>query len=495
MSATNFPLRRAARLVIELTSPCRIGSGRKGDGANNPLVVDHLGLPYLPGSAWAGALRAALRTHAILHHDIIDQLFGDLETGASRLTFTDGRLHDARNQPIEDWPKPDLLKNDLIVRTLHPSGAAGPLGTKRERVALNHRGISKADDSLKFNEQHAPAGLRFTVELVLVDTADQATSLAPAWQTLLGLLWHSADFDLTLGAGQQRGLGRFKIKSVLTGTFDLTKENELLPWAAHPVCLDKPAPALTPLPPPKKPSAKVAFSVITLTLKPESGWRFGAPKPKDQESEEKSTQSALKEKKIQWTTNTEGPVEASVADGWVIPGSSVRGPLWHRTLFHLLRLSQTRAPDADENTHDGGAAAMEAFEESPQVIQAKKAVRSLFGHADDQGQRSRLSVPEKWIPVTAGHARSVLRTPMDRLTMVTIATLNVETIHNVTEDFRLTITEADKVDQAVWPAFRAALKDLVEGRLELGSTSSIGLGYCLKSASSYDWPAALPQES
>ena len=111
-------IRRVARVVIEFITPFHVGTGEGGYGADALVVTDANGLPAIPSSSVAGALRATFQTHTG-SKDTMESLFGfqrgDQGCG-SRLSLTWAEIHNCNDQPVEGLQSRTCLEGDPVLR-------------------------------------------------------------------------------------------------------------------------------------------------------------------------------------------------------------------------------------------------------------------------------------------------------------------------------------------------------------------------------------------
>src|SRR5271169_2574640 len=159
MSSGDHPLRYAARVTIEFTTPFIIGAGDPDLFSDAVFVADANGLPALPGSSIAGVLRheltASINNGSSMSKDIIDDLFGFQEKDAgkgSRLRVSWGCIHDSRNIPVEGIADPARLDGEVLNKARY--------AMQRDHVCITHKGTAKKQG--KFDERSVTAGHRFT---------------------------------------------------------------------------------------------------------------------------------------------------------------------------------------------------------------------------------------------------------------------------------------------------------------------------------------------
>lgn len=312
------------RVTLEAVSPLSCGSGEAGADADVMLVRDPNGLPMIPGSTIQGLLRAL--------HPQLDReaLFGREDSNgkgqAGRLLFSHARVHDSKDVAA-GFPAnlSDPLLKDLVADV--------PL--KRDHVKLHHR--HAAEEGAKFDRAAVPVGTRFSFEVLM--QGEEAEK-----HTLLNALAYLAHPFFRVGGKGRRGYGKVMVHALHHGFFLPAKARAFRKVRDRPLSnghglQQVPLPDAAPV------------TVITLTLAPEGPWRSGSSGTAvvDQQNvagghsvprRDYADAAPLREGSVVAQNNQRVLVEPgrSIAGDYVLPGSSVAGPLRHRTVFHWNRL-------------------------------------------------------------------------------------------------------------------------------------------------------------
>lgn len=457
------------RITLQLESPLALGSGQSASEFDSPCALDANGLPYLPGTSLAGSLRAWVGAEA-------DDWFGYVRMGAqdadhadkgltSPVRVTCGHIHNARDE-VQD--------GRVLLTEWHKDPILGPLANTlphREHVRLNHRGVGA--DTGKFDRSFVPRGHKFTFQLQITPYLDDAQRWPLLRQQLLEKL---ASGTLCLGSAQRAGFGRVRAVRAWATTLDLRDQEQrkqLPDWrrlAKTPVGRALDLPKTTSLA-----AIRERDIALTLPLTACDYWRVGSAAnglhtpgrttdaPDDQ---------PYREHFVDWTT-----VPAQINHTWVVPGSALKGALAHRTAFHLNRLEQRWAGQADET-------------------EPLKAVHALFGIEANEGEEGKNNVILRgagavWVddalpvgrpePVRFNHVR------LDRFTGGAYggALFTEEALFggDLTLQLRLRVAALHYLcpdaprQQRVLKAFTLALSDLSHSRLAIGADAANGLGY------------------
>jgi CRISPR/Cas system CSM-associated protein Csm3 (group 7 of RAMP superfamily) len=511
-----FTVLHLMRLTLEATSPISIGSGdsilrqepKRGKNANAKgsqeyrsaaIVRDANGLPVIPGASSQGVLRAL---YAAEWPGEETALFGwakrDLGE-AARLVVGFGCAHDSADVAMVGLHPLALLQRDAILKVLIQDAPF-----ERDHVALNSRHV--VADRQKFARAAVPPGSRFSLELSLWGTAEAAATDREALGCIAGLFSHPL---FRLGGAGGRGYGRVKVVRASYQAADLTRSDALRAIREQPPS--------TPLASKVDVDAPLASATIaTLKLRPVGPWRIGgrgapsmteethgvrlapdgvAPPLRDMDRRdrpepgvERDLQLIARECSIHWSggkgelcvPSAKGPWEFSA------PGSAIKGPLVHRTVFHL---NQFRAQVIDVDAF----LAMSPEQRSERVAQWTRPaeLEPLLGVAKEgvdsgDGRAARVLVADGEVSGVRA-VQAIDHNSIDRFTGgVRNGALYAEEVL-VGGEISVEVTirpplERDAVQDGVagWSqgpaeALLSALHDLCKGRLAIGAKS---LGFC-----------------
>jgi CRISPR/Cas system CSM-associated protein Csm3 (group 7 of RAMP superfamily) len=463
--------RHVARVVIEFTTPFHVGTGEGGYGADALVVTDVNGLPTIPGSSLAGALRAAFLAHTG-DRARTESLFGFQESDkgcGSRLSLTWAAIHKSDNQPVVGLLGAATLGDDVLKQAL---------GLRlRDHVCLSHRGAAKHRG--KFDDSPVAAGHRFTFEMELVSERKEDQD----WQALLAALSSQA---LRLGGKSRRGYGASRVEPILSKTFNLADASDFAAYTKHPASLCADAPALASVPVAGA-SPAPGFVTITLRLQPRGYWMFGGGEDTPTNGADPADMAPVRDERIVWHDST-GSVQEKLL---LLPGSAIKGALSHRVAFHHNRLRLRFANDCTvagncPNNTDGHRVAQAALEQFTGFN--NPAVRDLFGYvaegkdtdAEGQAARGRVLIDDLFWDAPAPPQQKVPHVSIDRFTGGA-ADSKLFSERPLWQgnfpELKLTILDADQLPRATRQALRAALDDLAEGHLALGAGAGRGLGY------------------
>lgn len=448
------------RVTLGALSPLSCGSGAAGADADVLLVRDPSGLPMIPGSTLQGLLRA-------LHPPGPNRnaLFGREEASgngaAARLMFSHARVHDSKDVAA-GFPA------DLADPLLAALAEEVPL--RRDHVKLHHR--HAAAEGAKFDRAAVPAGTRFSFEVLMQGEEREK-------DTLFSALVHLAHPLFRVGGKSRRGYGKVGVCAICHGFFPFERAGDFRALRERPLSDMRGLQEVT-LPP------AAGVTVITLTLLPEGPWRTGGSGKAVVTSQQVAGTNGDRSIKRRDLAGTAPTREAAVAFGahgrtlrqpgaepgedYVLPGSSIAGPLRHRTVFHWNRLNRrfvdlSAPPEAVETMADGIVPVDRLFGWS----------RPVAGAANPDGRASALWFEDVRfkpaallaldnVAIDAFHGGARARLLFDE-ELVGPDQIKVR----ITVDRRF-VADTDE-DKTARKALAFAIRDLLSGRLAIGAKS------------------------
>ena len=236
--------RIVGRLTVE--TPLRIGAG--GDAPNptaidNPVIRDHLGRPFIPGSSFKGAWRS-----------FAERVLGQRENadrGCCDPLANPCLSRDAAGELKVVYKKDPRALADAVYGRLCPAcrifGSPHFAGRLRVRdlllvegswpgffevrpgVAID-RDTRTAHSSRKFEVEAVPTGTEFGFEAIVENAAENE------WLDILLTLLPFTRGEIVLGGGTGRGLGRVCLREVTVATVTRANLRDFLcrGWAAIP---------------------------------------------------------------------------------------------------------------------------------------------------------------------------------------------------------------------------------------------------------------------
>jgi CRISPR/Cas system CMR subunit Cmr4 (Cas7 group RAMP superfamily) len=462
-----------ARFTLEARTALSIGTGGPDGVYDHPIVRDANGLPMIPGTSLAGVLRHLWIADHGDDEASANVLFGYQRRDqgeASRLEVASCAIQDSTGQPVEgllldgEEQRDDLLK--AARRTLED-----PLF--RDRVRLSHRGV--ADHRGKFDRGLLAAGHRFSGELRLWSTRKKDVE----WENLLALL---VDPRLRLGGATRAGFGALRLVDLHSASLDLRDVADVERYRTLGSSLADHAEltALDPKALPRTEGAKLS-ATFTIRLDARDFWRIGQGDGPIGAYQKEPDLVPKVEPVVDWSRGT-GTLITRVA---LVPGSSVKGALAHRTAFHWNAL----APDG-AFAEDVDPVKLVEWDKSEDCA----GVRALFGYAkdrdsaagrsrDDTGRAGFIIIEDVHVDLSAAaietHVQAMIHNSIDRFTGGVRARMlfTEELLYRQTLELRVTLLPGiEQSDPMARRAFARALRDLCEGRLALGGGTTKGHG-------------------
>ena len=442
-----------AYITIELESAFLVEAGDNDRLADAVFVTDANGLPCIPGESLAGVLRHALAGDDCPEKNLrCREVFGFQEKScgqASRVRLSYGHVHGQDDRPVPF--RGAKLAGDTVLSALQA-------GVVRDHVRIGKHGA--AEDKAKFDELLIPAGARFTFEITL---SKEAQSSAAEFVSLLSRP------EVRIGGKTRRGMGQFRVVKAVHTEFDLTKKDDLKRLGALPVALELAAvnKSLKTLEV-SKVGTRSSYLNGTVLLRPTGTWMIGGGSATGRASESKVKKEGsgeqdapldrlpLSEKRIRWKQS--GPILGTVESGretpYLLPASSVKGAVRHRTAFHARRLNG------------------DWYDPSKTYGESDKVEDLLFGNirGGDKGKPGVVYLSDVYLPADTKvqllqHVSldRFTQGPMDHMLYDELALCGGEIAINISVD------ESQIQDDRAKEALAAAIEDLCQGRLALGA--------------------------
>lgn len=468
MNRRSHTLIKIMHVAVEALTPLSIGSGRLDGFEDSPITLDAYGLPTIPGTALAGVIRSLYPAddESVLS---VEKLFGFAgktegvaeRSWASPLEISHGVIHDSKNKPVIN---PEISAHgkmkDKLIEDLRRGYLDSP--PMRTRVRINERGVADADKSGLFDRTIVQRGTRFTFEICVRFDPSRSAAANQTWKTLQQTL-RSATFRL--GGGTRSGLGALGMVGYADWTFDLADSDQYSAYLKDVERLQRFAMPLVPKLPTNSLDKVIRLNAIDY-------WRIGnlaRPLPNSRDKDDEPDMAPYTETCWVW----EGS-EAKLEEYLLVPATSIKGALRHRTAYHYNRLAG-RFVDLD-----APAKTMPQTDETRGVV-------SLFGNIKGKagGQRGRLLLNDAFVPLSRQmNVRTIMHNSIDRFSGgVRDGALFAEQM--VWKDgFNFTwsiIPGSDPIDALADKAFQMAVSDLCESRLAVGAASGRGHGLMEKS--------------
>ena len=302
-----YKYRLLSRITLEALSPLVIGSGNKNIKTDSFVAKDVNELPYIPATTLAGLIRHSLpekEQKRWMGYQTKEESYG------SQLILSEAKILSENGKPIDGLN----TKSDAITELCKQL----PI---RQHVRINHQGV--AEKNGKFDEEIVPKGMRFCFEMELMSEEDDNEIMDKILSTI-----QSKGFRI--GSGCRSGFGQISVINILHKKLDLSTPEDLKLYLSKSSSLENIWEGFEPYSPTI--NTNTDYTSYELTLQPTDFMFFGAGF-----GDEHSDMTFVRESVVQWDNNN----RASIIEKEkviLIPGSSVKGALAHRTAYHYNKL-------------------------------------------------------------------------------------------------------------------------------------------------------------
>lgn len=477
-------MRYCATLLVEAATPISVGSGKMGISVDERVETDANGLPMIPGTSLTGVLRHSLAS--FLGNETVKDILG-FQSGAagsgSRLIVSEARMVGKEGEVVDGLQQTSF--NDEFYSRFQMLAV-------RDHCKINEKGVADQEAHGKFNSQAVYKGSRFVFAIELIGTKEDE----PHWQEIVALL-RSPLFRV--GAGTRKGWGELSVVAMEDVAYDLTKQDERTAWLARSAKLTIPENS-------KGAASSAADKALgtvkyQLVLKPDDFFIFSSG------AGDGDVDAVTKREVVLSWTNGRPNFETERV---LIPATSVKGAISHRTAYHYNRLVGNFADQIGEpallkdfcGENNTAVQALFGFAKNSDKDSAKVSDKSsdneLNGGAENEavkekhGRRGRVIFSDVYLDTQPIREKVFNHVAIDRFTGGALdSALYDEKVVTTTENIRLDILvmeEAfvdDSADKKVQLAFEAALKDIATGMLPLGGNVMRGHG-CFEGTVSRD---------
>jgi len=407
--------RYIAQITFETNTPLKVGSNASDFLQDAPIQKDWNNSPMILGTSIAGVLRKEF------NESQAKSIFGDNK--GSKIIFSNALLLNEINRVHEDLllEKTPFLKifNNLPVR---------------EHTAITDKGVAK--EHSKFDEEVVYKGTRFKFSIEVLEDEK-------IFNEILEMLRQS---HIRFGGGSTKGFGKFTILEIATQEF--SEEN----YATYSSSLNyqlKNKKAL-------QDSNSTEYTTYTLNIKPDDFYMFGSGF-----GDSDADMTPVYEQVIDYENQKLSAKEI------LIPASSIKGALSHRTAYHYNKKMLEKGKD------------------HTQTVENNAAVKAIFGHkkelSEDKktelGQKGKILISDCFQQVNKDEVKVFDHVSIDRFTGGAIdgALFQEKTVAK-NNDFTIEILLENDIDSDFNNAFENALKDICCGMLPLGGATTKGHG-------------------
>lgn len=322
MEDTKYTHRYLARLIIEAATPLSIGLGENSILTDSLVALDVNGLPYIPGTSITGVIRSLIGEK--LKKEEIQNLFGyqspnnSKEGQGSEIIFSDAKMIGKEGKVI------DGLEDINFSDEFYKHFSELPI---RQHVRISHRGV--AQNGGKFDEQIIFKGTRFCFEIEML--CDGSNAKKEIFKSILSLFYNRS---FRIGGGSRCGFGKIEVISVASILLNLKESEDLTSYLDKSSGLSQCASWWNDQKNVKeiqKPSPENDdYDEYKLRLRPDNFFLFGSGM-----GDSDADITPVKATYIIWN-NACPHFETNAV---LIPASSVKGALAHRTAFYYNQLT------------------------------------------------------------------------------------------------------------------------------------------------------------
>ena len=445
MNTSSLTYRHLAHVTVEAQTPLCIGSGEKDVLSDSIIAKDSNGLPYIPGTTLAGILRHTVSKKTA------DKLFGtksqksnDNSGEGSRIIFSEGKIIGPEGKAIDGLQTIDW--EDNFYKEFYNL----PI---RQHVRIGETGAS--EETGKFDNQIIYKGTRFCFDIEILSPSDEIEELEE-------ILEHISSETFRIGGHSRSGLGEVKVISLKAKSLNLNEDKDLREYLTLDSSLNKDYSSWNEYQASAKASTPVWYR-YDLNLTPDDFFIFGSGLSND-----KADITPIEEKIILWSSDEKPYFSSELI---LIPASSVKGTLRHRTAYYMNMKKGFYADKIEKNC-------LREY-----IGSNNDAIRQLFGYEDRKtGTQKRGNVLFSDIFIDSNDVKKKIfnHVAIDRLTGGTIdgALFSEEAIYgkNCPNIHTSIYINPSGIDNDSIEAFERALEDLCSGMLPLGNGTGRGHG-------------------
>lgn len=342
----SYKYRQIARILVEAESPIAVGTGESDILTDAPVAHDFNGLPYIPATSLAGVIR-----HALDIKDDTDSIFGyhDRKGGkGSQVIFSDALFVGKDGKAIDgisdiDWSD----EYYSIYRNL-------PI---RQHVRINSNGT--AERGGKFDNEVVYKGTRFIFEIELYSDENKDKE----FNEIVSILNKDT---LRFGSGIHNGYGKLKVIECKIATLNLSNPEDLQCYLSKSSCLATEWNRFKPFTTIFR-QDNTMWTTYQLQLSPIDFFMFGSSLGDNEADNTPMTESI-----VQWV----GTKPIVKKEQVLIPASSIKGALAHRTAYHYNRIKKLFVKNADNIEQN--------IETDAKIGNDNPAVTAIFGNIQNE---------------------------------------------------------------------------------------------------------------
>lgn len=466
MTDTRYTYRHIVRLTVEAATPLAVGTGKSCDILTDaPVAKDVNGLPYIPATSIAGVLRHAMgltddQTEGNPFGYISKSDDNDDSGHGSDIIFTDAVMVGKNGKALDGIQ--DIDWNDEFYRYFQDLPV-------RQHVRIDHKGT--AENNGKFDNEVVYKGTRFVFEIELMSEKDDKEHIEKA----IGHLRYST---LRIGGGTRKGYGKLSIVDCRQASLNLSNPEDLEKYLNKSSSLAEDWAGFTKI----SVIESLDYSKWThyqLKLKPLDFFMFGSGM-----GDSDADNVYVSELIVSWGSDDKPYIdkdkECKPQKRVLIPGSSVKGAIAHRTAYHYNKIKGNFA----ENYKDK--------EKREEITGSNnKAVAEIFGKVDgDKFTRGRILIDDVIKGQAEPKSKPFFHNKIDQFTGGTMdgALFQEKVIYDKDTEytFDIYVENSALADDDIKKAFVQSLRDICTGLLPLGGITNRGNGIFTGTATEND---------
>lgn len=442
-------------MTVEAATPLAVGTGKSCDILTDaPVAKDVNGLPYIPATSIAGVLRHAMgladdQTEGNPFGYISKSNDNDDSGHGSDIIFTDAVMVGKNGKALDGIQ--DIDWNDEFYRAFQDL----PI---RQHVRIDHKGT--AENNGKFDNEVVYKGTRFVFEIELVSDNDNDNHIEKAIE-------HLRYCTLRIGGGTRKGYGRLNVVKCQQASLNLAKPEDLEKYLKKSSSLAEEWAGFTEISETESLDDS-KWTHYQLKLKPLDFFMFGSGMG-DSDADNVYVSEYVVSRGESVDSNKRV----------LIPGSSVKGAIAHRTAYHYNKIKGNFAGKTEPKEITGSN---------------NEAVAAIFGEkkSDNTFTRGRILIDDVIKGQAEPKSKPFFHNKIDQFTGGTMdgALFQEKVIYDKDTEytFDIYVENSALADDDIKKAFVQSLRDICTGLLPLGGITNRGNGIFTGTATENDEP-------
>lgn len=455
MTDTRYTYSHIMRMTVEAATPLAVGTGKSCDILTDaPVAKDVNGLPYIPATSIAGVLRHAMglavdQTEGNPFGYISKSDDNDDSGHGSDIIFTDAVMVGKNGKALDGIQ--DIDWNDEFYRYFQDLPV-------RQHVRIDHKGT--AENNGKFDNEVVYKGTRFVFEIELVSDNGNDNHIEKAIE-------HLRYCTLRIGGGTRKGYGRLNVVKCQQASLNLAKPEDLEKYLKKSSSLAEEWAGFTEISETESLDDS-KWTHYQLKLKPLDFFMFG---------------SGMGDSDVDNVYVSEYVVSRGESvdsnKRVLIPGSSVKGAIAHRTAYHYNKIKGNFAGKTEPKEITGSN---------------NEAVAAIFGEkkSDNTFTRGRILIDDVIKGQAEPKSKPFFHNKIDQFTGGTMdgALFQEKVIYDKDTEytFDIYVENSALADDDIKKAFVQSLRDICTGLLPLGGITNRGNGIFTGTATENDEP-------